>query len=172
VSVKVYVSVGSNIDREEHIGTALTAMENLYGLLQLSAVYESEAVGFDSFPFYNLVVGFESDLPPLTIQQQLHGIENQCGRVRTSDLVARTLDLDLLLCGDEVIHSNELHIPRADITRYAFVLCPLADIAGDSNHPETGIAYRTLWNDFTGNKALTRIPWPSAWPKVGPLEGT
>lgn len=156
--VKVYVSIGSNIDREKHIGIALTAMENLYGSLQQSAVYESEAVDFDSFPFYNLVVSFESDLQPLTIQQQLHNIEARCGRVRASELIARTLDLDLLLCGDAVIHSSELHIPRADITRYAFVLCPLAEIAGDSKHPETGIDYRTLWKNFDGNKSLTRIP--------------
>jgi len=76
MSVKVYVSIGSNIDREKHISAALTAMENLYGSLQLSAVYESAAVGFESFPFYNLVAGFESDMPPLTIQQQLHEIHH------------------------------------------------------------------------------------------------
>lgn len=163
MSVKVYVSVGSNIDREKHIGAALIAMENLYGSLQLSAVYESAAVGFESSPFYNLVVGFESDVPPLAIQQQLHEIEDQHGRVRTASLMARTLDLDLLLYGDEVIDSGGLHIPRDDITRYAFVLCPLAEIAGDSKHPENGIDYKTLWDDFEGDKSLTRISWPSAW---------
>lgn len=162
MSVKVYVSIGSNIDREKHIGAALAAMENLYGSLQLSAVYESAAVGFESFPFYNLVAGFESDIPPLTIQQQLHEIEDQHERVRSVNLVARTLDLDLLLYGDEVIDSGRLHIPRDDITRYAFVLCPLAELASDSKHPENGIDYQTLWDDFEGDKSLTRVVWPPA----------
>lgn len=157
--VKVYVSVGSNIERKQHISAALLAMKDLYGTLRLSSVYESDAIDFDSFPFYNLVAGFESDSAPLVIQQQLRHIEDQCGRVRESGLAARTLDLDLLLYGDDIIDADGLHIPRHDIMRYAFVLCPLAEIAGDSKHPETGIDYRTLWQDFTGETALTRLSW-------------
>ena len=94
---QVYVSVGSNIDRQRNIATALQALTENYGELQLSSVYESAAVGFDSAPFYNLVLGFSTQQSPQAVQEQLHAIENRCGRQRTAALSARTLDLDLLL---------------------------------------------------------------------------
>jgi len=95
--VRVYVSVGSNIDRDHNIATALRLLQASFGELQRSSVYESEAVGFDSDPFYNLVVGFDTRHTPREIQDVLHCIEEASGRIRTTGLSARTLDLDLLL---------------------------------------------------------------------------
>ena len=94
---QVYVSIGSNIERERNIDTALQALAGAYGKLQQSSVYESAAVGFDSTPFYNLVVAFQTDASPQMVQETLHRIEDNQGRLRAGELAARTLDLDLLL---------------------------------------------------------------------------
>jgi len=158
---QVYVSVGSNLDRERNIATALQVLTDRYGELQQSSVYESAAVGFDSAPFYNLVLGFSTQESPRVIQDQLHAIEDRCGRQRTATLSARTLDLDLLLYGDRVMADGKLVLPREDINRYAFVLGPLAEIAGTARHPVTAVSYADMWAAFDdSDQLLTRIDWP------------
>ncbi len=160
---QVYVSIGSNIERERNIDIALQALAAAYGELQQSAVYESAAVGFDSAPFYNLVVGFQTSDSPQAVQQTLHRIEDSQGRLRAGELAARTLDLDLLLYDDLVIQAGRLLLPRPDIDRYAFVLGPLAEIAGERRHPVSGVRYADLWSAFdTTGQELQRIDWPPA----------
>ncbi|MDX1697706.1 MAG: 2-amino-4-hydroxy-6-hydroxymethyldihydropteridine diphosphokinase [Thiohalobacterales bacterium] len=158
---QVYVSVGSNIARRKNIAHALDLLAGRYGELQLSGVYESEAVGFDSAPFYNMVIGFHTDDPPRTVQRALHDIEARCGRVRTATLSARTIDLDLLLYADLVIEEDGMLLPRDDITRYAFVLYPLSEIAPDGRHPVSGRPYAELWAEYDGEdaNALQRVDW-------------
>ena len=158
---QVYVSVGSNIDRVRNISAALQGLTERYGELQLSSVYESDAVGFDSEPFYNLVLGYTTDQSPQTVQAELHRIEDSLGRLRTGALSARTLDLDLLLYDDLVMSDGKLVLPREDITRYAFVLGPLAEIAATARHPVSGVTYADMWAAFDDSKqALTRVDWP------------
>jgi 2-amino-4-hydroxy-6-hydroxymethyldihydropteridine diphosphokinase len=161
---QVYVSIGSNIDRERNIGLALQRLADDFGPLQQSSVYESDAVGFDSAPFYNLVVGFVTGESPRILQDYLHEIEALSGRERTATLTARTLDLDLLLYDDLVLEQGRLVLPRPDITRYAFVLYPLAEIAPDARHPVSGERYCDLWAAFDApGQVLSRVDWP---PKV------
>ena len=165
---QVYVSVGSNLDRERNIATALQLLTDRYGELQQSSVYESAAVGFDSAPFYNLVLGFSTQESPRVIQDQLHAIEERCGRQRTTTLSARTLDLDLLLYDDRVMADGKLVLPREDINRYAFVLGPLAEIAGTARHPVTALSYADMWAAFDDrDQLLTRIDWPPAASPAG-----
>lgn len=160
---QVFVSIGSNIDRVQNIRVALRELASNYGELQQSSVYESDAVGFDSAPFYNLVVGFSTDETPQAVQAGLHAIEDSNGRMRTAELSARTLDLDLLLYDDLVITDGKLVLPRSDIDRYAFVLAPLAEIAGNACHPVSGIRYAELWSAFDDRQQqLTRVEWPVA----------
>jgi 2-amino-4-hydroxy-6-hydroxymethyldihydropteridine diphosphokinase len=160
---QVYVSIGSNIERERNIESALQALAAAYGELRQSSVYESAAVGFDSAPFYNLVVAFQTEASPQSVQETLHRIENDQGRSRTAALAARTLDLDLLLYDDLVIQAGKLLLPRSDIDRYAFVLGPLAEIAGEQRHPVTGIRYADMWSAFdTAGQELQRVDWPPA----------
>jgi 2-amino-4-hydroxy-6-hydroxymethyldihydropteridine diphosphokinase len=160
---RVYVSIGSNIDRERNIALALRLLEASFGPLSRSSVYESAAVGFDSTPFYNLVVGFDASETPRDIQDALHCIEEASGRIRTTGLTARTLDLDLLLYDDRVIEADGVALPRKDITRYAFVLGPLAEIAGTLRHPVTGECYADLWRAFDApGQMLSRVDWPPA----------
>jgi len=159
----VYVSIGSNIDRERNIDAALRELSAAYRELEQSSVYESDAVGFDSTPFYNLVVGFRTDDSPRAIQDSLHAIESRHGRLRTAALSARTLDLDLLLYDDLVMNDGKLVLPRDDIDHYAFVLAPLAEIAGTRRDPVTGVSYADMWAAFDDSgQALTRVDWSAA----------
>jgi len=144
-----YISIGSNIDKELNIHSALRAFALYFGGLVVSSTYETEAVGFIGDTFHNLIVGFDSDLDVKTIAKQLRQIELDHGRTREcKKFSSRTLDLDLILYGDLVIRDGRLQIPRDEIEKYAFVLEPLAEIAGDEKHPISGISYRELWERF------------------------
>ncbi len=146
---RVYVSIGSNIDRERNIRGAVDELATQYGPLTLSPVYESRAVGFTGENFYNLVAGFDSGESIEGIKETLTRIESRFGRTRRENRFSpRTLDLDLLLYGDVVRHDQQVKLPHPDIQRYAFVLRPLADIAPDGRHPETGLDYKKMWEQL------------------------
>ncbi len=147
--VDVFVSIGSNIDRERNVASALSMLEERFGPLKVSSVFESEAVGFEGDPFFNLVVGFSTALSVQGVVSRLAAMEERHGRTRNSKkFSARTLDLDLLLYGDEVQRVGKLELPREEITRYAFMLEPLAELAPDRRHPVLQQTYAELWADY------------------------
>lgn len=147
-----YISIGSNIDKELHITASLRALEQHFGVLTVSSIYESDAVGFSGDAFHNLIVGFDSDLDVKAVAKQLRQIELDNGRTRDSQkFSARTLDLDLILYGDLIISDGRLQIPRDEIEKYAFVLEPLAEIAPTAIHPVSGVSYGEQWKKFDKN---------------------
>jgi 2-amino-4-hydroxy-6-hydroxymethyldihydropteridine diphosphokinase len=140
-----YVSVGSNIDKEKNIEAGLNSLRKMFGELSVSRIYETAAVGFDGDDFYNLVVGFESDLSVHAIFQKLRDLEFIHGRLPNSQKFSpRSLDLDLLLFGDAIIDEGCLKLPRADIEKYTFVLQPLAELAPNLTHPVLKKTYREM----------------------------
>lgn len=144
-----YISIGSNIDKEVNIRSSLKALKRDFGELLISSIYETQAVGFVGDSFYNLVVRFTSQLTAKEVAKILRQIELEHGRSRESQkFSARTLDLDLILYGDQIISDGRLQIPRDEIERYRFVLEPLAEIAPNERHPITGKTYQTLWQEF------------------------
>ncbi len=146
---KGYISIGSNIDKEIYIPVSIKALEQFFGELIISSIYNSEAVGFAGDSFYNLVVGFNSELTVKEVAKQLRNIELANGRSRDSQkFSSRTLDLDLLLYDDLIINDGRLQIPRDEIESYAFVLEPLAEIAPTLKHPISGLSYVELWEKF------------------------
>jgi len=156
-----YISIGSNINKDEHIPASLRALEQAFGELTVSSIYESEPVGFTGDVFYNLVVGFDSDLEVKAVAKQLRQIELDNGRTPDSrKFAARTLDLDLILYGDLIVNDGRLRIPRDEIEHYAFVLEPLAEIAPTLKHPISHLSYAELWDRFdkTGLKQKRVIP--------------
>jgi 2-amino-4-hydroxy-6-hydroxymethyldihydropteridine diphosphokinase len=143
----VYVSIGSNIDRERNIRGAVRALAQAFGALTLSSVYETEAVGFSGDPFYNLVAGFDTTATVEQVQEELKRIEAEHGRSREDAprFSARTLDIDILLYGDLVRHDARVDIPRGEIAHHAFVLGPLAEIAPTLVLPEFRATVAELW---------------------------
>jgi 2-amino-4-hydroxy-6-hydroxymethyldihydropteridine diphosphokinase len=157
--VRAYVSLGSNIERERHIPAGVAWLAARYAELTSSSVYESEAVGFEGAPFFNLVVGFDTDQDVHALARALRRLETHCGRDREAPRFgSRTLDADLLLYGDLVAQRPELALPRAEILTQAFVLRPLAEVAGQLRHPLEGRTYAELWMAFGGDRACV---WPA-----------
>lgn len=163
---RVFVGLGSNIDRTASLRAAVSALRRRFGELILSPVYESAAVGFEGDDFYNVVAAFDTTLPPQEVAAALHDIEGQLGRVRDAPpFTPRCIDLDLLLYGDLVLDGNP-RLPRPDVERYAFVLKPLAEIAGDLRHPVTGERYRDMWSRLdAGGQQLRRVNFD--WGEAG-----
>jgi 2-amino-4-hydroxy-6-hydroxymethyldihydropteridine diphosphokinase len=146
---KIYISLGSNIDREANTRAGVRALRKHYGELELSSVYESEAVGFEGDAFYNMVIACDTDEDVHEVVRQLRAIEDANGRDREGPkFSSRTLDLDLLLYDDLVLDVNGLKLPREEILHNAFVLWPLAEIAPALIHPLVHRSYNDLWTAF------------------------
>jgi len=98
---RVYLGLGSNIEREQRITAALDALQKQFGQLVISSVYESEAVGFAGDHFLNLVVGIDTVMSVGELSTCLRHIEHENGRARSSErFAARTLDIDILTYGN------------------------------------------------------------------------
>lgn len=146
---EVFVGVGSNIDKKKNIVSAVVSLRAVFGSLRVSPIYRSAAVGFVGDDFYNLVVAFRTNQKPAAVANQLQAIEISHGRVsKGNQFAARTLDLDQLLYGDLVINDGCLQLPHRQLTSYAFILKPLADLAGLQRHPCLGQSYRSLYQQL------------------------
>ena len=150
---RVYVSIGSNIEREANIRGGVADLQERFGELTLSPVYESEAVGFDGDNFYNLVAAFDTGLDVLEVARVLREIEDAHGRTREGPrFSSRTLDIDMLLYDELLLQQGKLELPREEITKNAFVLWPLAEIAPELEHPVLHQTYAELWAAFDKEK--------------------
>lgn len=145
---KIFISLGSNIEPERHLKAALTDLHDQFGELELSSVFESEAVGFEGSNFLNMVVAAQTELSIEDVVSCFKQIEQAHGRVKGAKKFApRTLDLDLLLY-DDAVSQLPVELPRAEILYNAFVLWPLAEIAPSLNHPVVKQSYQTLWESY------------------------
>ena len=156
---EIYISLGSNINRQHYIEQGLNALTDAFGTLTLSSLFESEAVGFAGKAFYNMVAGVSTELTLAEVAETLREIEFAHGRSQHAKKFSpRTLDLDLLLY-DVVITEEPAQIPRDEITKNAFVLWPLAEIAGHLVHPIVEQSYEELWQQYDKNQQqLKKVP--------------
>ncbi len=158
---KIYLSLGSNVDPEKNLKLAVDELRRRYGKLNLSPVYRNKAVGFHGDDFLNLVVSCNARDYIEAIQAVIEEIHELAGRDRRGKkLSSRSLDIDLLTYGDAVTDVPPVTLPRGDILRYAFVLKPLADLAPNDVHPETGRTYAEHWADmrtFRIEKSLREV---------------
>ncbi len=152
MSVRVHVGCGSNVEREIRLRQAVSALRQRFGEIDVSPVYDSAAVGFEGYDFLNLVVGFDTVLGVEQVVTSFRQIENQLGRDRSlPKFASRSIDLDILTYGDQVLDLPGIRIPRDEILQNAFVLKPLQDLAPDSLHPEKGETYASLWQRMAPN---------------------
>ncbi|MCT6698850.1 2-amino-4-hydroxy-6-hydroxymethyldihydropteridine diphosphokinase [Rheinheimera sp. 4Y26] len=156
---QIYISVGTNHNREHHIRMAVQELQQFFTSLQLSSVYESEAVGFKGDAFYNMVVGAQTSLSVADCVAVFKAIEDRHGRVRGGEkFCGRTLDLDLLTY-DQVICQQPVELPRGEITENAFVLWPLAEIAPTVLHPVLAVSYQQLWQQYQKQQKIWPVPF-------------
>lgn len=145
---RVYISLGSNVNRDYYVGQGLTALADSFGDLTLSSLFESESVGFDGAPFYNMVIGLSTEETVESVAKCLKNIELANDRsLDAKKYSPRTLDLDLLLFDDYILELPA-QIPRHEISQNAFVLWPLAEIAGELHHPVLKQSYQQLWQEY------------------------
>ncbi len=139
-----YIGMGANLagpagEPEATLVAAATRLESLGRVVARSSLYSTEPVGFADQPrFLNAVVALQTDLDPHALLKELLGIEQQFGRDRSSGIRngPRTLDLDILIFGDQRIAESRLEIPHPRMAEREFVMIPLAELAS-KNQPES-----------------------------------
>lgn len=137
----VFLGLGSNVgDRENQLKEAIRLLDEQSGIkvVKVSSFYETEPVGYVAQPdFLNLCVEIQTELSPKAVLERGLAIEQQLHRVRKERWGPRTLDIDILLYGDQIIEEQDLTIPHPRMTERAFVLIPLQEIAPNKIEPRT-----------------------------------
>jgi dihydroneopterin aldolase/2-amino-4-hydroxy-6-hydroxymethyldihydropteridine diphosphokinase len=143
---RVFVAVGSNVAPEGNVTRALRMLEAEIGILGISTFYRTAALHRPQDPSYvNGVVEVSDALGPLDLKEQLQRIELAVGRERAADRYApRTVDLDLVLYGDQVSSLDGLRLPHPDIRERRFVAIPLLELAPDLILPDSATALRAV----------------------------
>lgn len=143
----VYLSLGSNVgDRAENLRAAIRCLEKLGDVTAISGVYETEPVEVTQQQrwFLNSVARVKTDLLPEAFLAKALELEQAMGRRRTEPRGPRTIDIDILLFGDEVIDTPTLTVPHPAMQQRRFVLEPLVEIAADVMHPVLKKSVRKL----------------------------
>lgn len=160
---RVYLGLGSNIERERYITAGLDALHGLFGELGLSSVYDSAAIGFEGAPFLNLVVRMDTPMPVGRLAETLRALEISHGRAPDATrFESRRLDIDILTYDQQVGCFGDVTLPRGEIVYNAFVLRPLAELAPDELHPTLGVSYAELWEAYA-EPGQTLFPVAFSW---------
>ncbi len=147
-----YIGLGSNIGaRETLLKTSIEKLEagNDMTVTKISPLYETKPVGGPPQPDYiNAALEINTQLHPGQLLDRLHEIENDLGRERTVKWGPRTIDLDILLYGNEVVDNERLTIPHPLMHEREFALAPLSEIAPNVEHPILRKTIRELLNNL------------------------
>ena len=177
---RVYLSLGSNLgDRLDRLRAAVRSLRETdeIAVVEASPLYESEP--WEEEPgrteherrwYLNCVVAIDTALPPRALLARLQAIEDALGRQRPPGtpearrFAARTLDIDILFYGDEVISGpDDLHVPHLLLAERAFVLRPLADVAPDFEHPTLYATVRELLADLADEHTVRAGGYHARW---------
>lgn len=145
--IEAYLLLGSNLgNRTENLATARQKISRLVGpIITHSSIYKTAAWGKTDQPdFYNQVVAVSSSLVPHHALKAIQNIEQSLGRNRSEKWGARTIDIDILLWGDHILHDKHLNVPHPEIGKRRFTLVPLAEIAPSMVHPVLNISIRDM----------------------------
>lgn len=153
-----YLLIGGNIgDRMSFFNKTIESIKLSCGkIIQNSMVYETQAWGKnDQEPFLNQVLKISTELSPLELLDKLLTIEKQLGRIRDEKYGARTIDIDILYFGEEIILEPTLIIPHPRISERRFVLVPLSEIAEKFIDPVLQQSIETLLKNCNDKLKVT-----------------
>jgi 2-amino-4-hydroxy-6-hydroxymethyldihydropteridine diphosphokinase len=146
-----YLSLGSNIDAEQNLTAAVKKLGRFGRVKAVSTVWQTAPVGFiDQADFLNAAVLLETPLSARALREKVIAqVERELGRVRTANKNGpRTIDIDIMLFNDEVLTVGRRRIPDPEVVERSFVAIPLAEIAPDYVHPETGQTLEQIGSRF------------------------
>lgn len=158
MSVIAHIGIGANLgDARASVEQAIGQLAGLAGsqLLGRSSLYRSAPIDAAGDDYVNAVAAVATTLAPLELLHALQEIELQHGRLRPYRNAPRTLDMDLLLYGDQCLHGDELTVPHPRMAQRAFVLVPLLELAPAIVIPGGGAAQRLLAG--VSDQVITRI---------------
>ena len=145
----IYLSIGSNYQREKNIIAALHLLQKQFGTLTVSPIYRSTAIENNGDDYFNLVVSLQSEDDVETLRRHLRRVEATLERNRDEPQRV-SIDIDLLLYDNFVGTAAGYELPHPDIARYRHVSQPLADLAPDSLHPTLLKTYQAISDEVVG----------------------
>jgi 2-amino-4-hydroxy-6-hydroxymethyldihydropteridine diphosphokinase len=157
----VYLSLGSNLGRrEQYLREAISRLQELGVIRRLSAFYETQPVEVELEQpwFLNCVLAVETELLPAQFLMRMLAVEQSMGRTRTERKGPRTIDIDIVFFGNDVLNTPELTVPHPAMQQRRFVLEPLAEIAPDVLHPVLKRTVRELLNSLPADSGLVSKP--------------
>ncbi|HEX9744779.1 MAG TPA: 2-amino-4-hydroxy-6-hydroxymethyldihydropteridine diphosphokinase [bacterium] len=151
---RIFIGVGSNIEPEANVKMSLRLVRQFAPIAAISTFYETSPIDRpEQENYFNGVVEIIFHGTPFELDLKLLDIEDELGRLRTADKYAsRTIDLDILLFGREIIDDGNLRIPDPDILKRDFVLLPLNEIGPTAIHPETGQLIEKIAYNFRSHE--------------------
>ena len=160
---RVYIGIGSNLgDRKANTLEALDRVSKLPGtrVVRASSLYESEPLGNAKTWFVNSVIEIETELGAEPMLKRLKAIEDAMGRKRVKGKRwgSRIIDLDILLCDQEIVDKRSLKVPHPEMHKRRFVLLPLAELAPHVVHPHLGQSVSILLANVKDEKRVTLLP--------------
>ena len=155
----VFLGIGSNLNKRiQNCNNTLLEISKISKIVELSSLYESEAVGVENQPkFINAVVKIQTELMPHNLLDSLKSIEKKLGRKKSVRWGPRIIDLDILFYDDLIINEEKLVIPHPRLHERRFVLLPLIEIDSNFKHPRMNMTVSELLTNLDHSKNTVKI---------------